>query len=260
MEEVVKQVACLSPGTEDKFKIIALLTEKGELSFSQIMKELKLGKSTLYNYLSDLVEGGILRKRVERKPGRRAVSYYSPDSFMIYLSPRCILGMVKGEKEPLFTTELINSEDITIIDDLGNKTKFHPSILIKDLLDAGIRVEDALDVATYVRENLFSGATTEDIARLAEKRLRQKDRELAEKFRWFLRGKVLVRTIDGKIEEWDRDRLMQEMAKLWKGIEKKSGEILILAKHAERCIKRQEIQGPLDENYIKDVLKMALRR
>ncbi len=262
MENTIKQVAALSPGTEEKFKIIALLTKRGEIPFSDIQKEVKgINKSTLYNYLTDLVEGGLIKKRVLREEGKRPISFYSIKGFMVYLSPRCVLSMFNGsrEKDVIAGAELIQTEDVEIIDDFGERMHFHPSILIKDMLDAGIRVEDALEVAAYVKENLYEGVTTEDIADMAEEKLREMDPELAEKFHWFLRGNIVVKTLKGTFEEWDRERLIDEINKLWKGIEKKKSEIVVLARHAERCIKRQGMHEPLEETYVRSVLRMTLR-
>lgn len=259
-ETAVNQVAALSPGTEEKLRVIAFLTGEGEMPFREIQEELegRVNKSTLYNYLNDLVKRDILEKRVEKGEGRRPVSYYSIKGFMLYLSPRCVLSLLKGKNEVIGPGIMDSREEARVIDGRGESSPFHPSVLVKDMLDAGIRVEDALEVATYIKENLYKGITTREIADIAVKKLAQKDRELGEKFHWFLRGEILVKTREGEFEEWDRKRLLQEMENLWKGIEKKSGEMAVLAKNSERCIKRQNVNGPIEEDYVRDMLRMNL--
>lgn len=259
-ERLAVQLASLSPGTEEKLRIIEMLARRGEMSFSEIKHAMpELNRSTLYNYLDDLVRGGLLKKRVEHEPGKRPASYYSVADFFIYLSPQCLLRIASGTGVGFVNDKFYPTVKVKVVDSAGNAGEYHPSILVRDLLDAGIRVEDALDAALYVAENLYEGITTEEIAKLAAKRLAEKDESLAERFLWFLHGPISVRRSNGGYENWDRARLEKEIVKEWKGIEKTPRELGLLSKQAERCIKRQSTGGAVDENYIRDVIKMVLR-
>jgi len=260
LEKLVKQLASLSPGTEEKLRIIEMLARQGEMPFSKLREAMpELNRSTLYNYLDDLVKGGLLKKRIVHEPGKRPVSYYSVADFFIYLSPQCLLRIASGADTGFVNDKFYPTVKVKVVDSAGNESEYHPSILVRDLLDAGIRVEDALDAALYVAENLYEGITTDEIAELAAKRLAEKDKSLAERFLWFLHGPISVRRSNGSYENWDRAKLEKEIAKEWKGIEKTPRELALLSRHAERCIKRQSAQGAVDENYVRDVIKMVLR-
>jgi hypothetical protein len=169
--------------------------------------------------------------------------------------------MLEGESETLAQSEdienLVRPPKIKVTDELKRQTVFHPSVLMTDLLNAGIKLEDGIEVAQYVIENLYDGINVDSIKALAMEALQRKGKRLAEMYDWYLDAPITVETESGNMTKWDRDRLIKEIEKRWVGIEKSRTELEQMAVKTERDLKKMK-KGPLKSKFVRDYMDALL--
>jgi DNA-binding HxlR family transcriptional regulator len=263
VEKISEQLRALSTGAIEKFKLIDFLKKYGETSFADLELGLvPIRKSTLYNYLADLVEVGILEKRVEKESGKRPSSFYSLGKGIdIHLTPETISAMIDGKSKISTHSKsierLMEPPEIKVIDELDRETGFHPSVLMTDLLNAGIKLKDGLEVADYVMENVYDGIPVDKIKTLATEALERKDKRLAEMYTWYIDAPLTVELNSGKITKWDRERLIRELEKRWVGVEKSRTDLEVMAVKIERNLKKMQ-KGVLKSKFILDYMDTLL--
>lgn len=263
IERVSEQIRALSAGVPEKFKIIDFLKKYGETSFADLeLGMTPLRKSTLYNYLNDLVEVGIVEKHVVREKGRRPSSFYRLGRGVdIHITPKTIREMLEGKSETLAQSKdienLVRPPKVKVTDELERQTLFHPSVLMTDLLNAGVKLEDGIEVAQYVIENLYDGINVDSIKTLAMEALRRKGKRLAEMYDWYLDAPITVETKSGNMTKWDRERLIGELEKRWIGVEKTRTELEQMAVKTERDLKRMK-KGALKSKFVLDYMDALL--
>jgi hypothetical protein len=244
VEKISEQLQALSAGSRQKFKLIDFLRKYGETTFADLeLGMLPLRKSTLYNYLNDLVKVEIVEKRVVRDPGKRPSSFYSlGKGINIHLTPQTISDMLGGkgevQPEPGELDRLAKPPEIKVIDKGERETIFHPSVLMTDLLNAGIKLEDGIEATMYVMENIYDGIHVDKIKKLAAGALGEKDERLTAMYEWYIDAPLTVELPGGKIAKWDRAHLVKELEKRWVGVEKSKIDLELMAVKVERDIKK----------------------
>ena len=236
--ETINKLNAISTGTKEKFMIIHDL-RGGEKPYTEIHEIFPgTNRSTIYKYLSDLYQAGIIKKRVERLPGKRPIAYYSLAGLALDLSPAAISKLLgygdKSDKETLVFGE---QSEVKVIGKNGKETEFYPSILLGDLLDAGVRIEDAICVLNSVSKSLYDGISTTEIGDNVIKNLRSIDGNLAGMFEKFIESSLDV-VVDSRTDIWNRDKI-SEMIKERRCIKELStGELKFLSHKIIRNIKK----------------------
>lgn len=255
VEKTSEQLRALSAGSRQKFKLIDFLRKYGETTFADLeLGMLPLRKSTLYNYLNDLVKVGIVEKRVVRDPGKRPSSFYSlGKGINIHLTPQTISDMLGGkgevQSESRELDKLVRPPEIKVIDKWDRETTFHPSVLMTDLLNAGIKLEDGIEVTMYVMENAYDRIHVDKIKKLTAEALEEKDKRLAMMYEWYIDAPLIVELASGKIAKWDRERLVKELEKRWVGVEKSKIDLELMAVKVERNIKKMQ-RGAVKSEFV----------
>jgi len=259
LQEVINKLNALSTGTIEKFRIIHLLRD-GEKSYTSIQKIFPTtNKSTIYKYLDDLFSAKIIKKRIDKPHGSRPLAYYSLSSLSLDLSPASIskiLGYANVQENTDNTKIVLSSEiselkELKVIGKDNRETKFYPSILLGDLLDAGLRVDDAIFVLNSVFKSLYSGITTTEIGEITIENLKNIDNKLADMFKKFIEPHLNV-VVDSKIEVWDRDKISEMIKKRRRVKELSATELNFLSHKIIRNIKKltTEPSKELVEAYI----------
>ena len=118
---------------EVKLRILALLTETGAKSITDISKQLNLKFSTAHKYLEQLERTGFVRSKQEHE-NRLKRMFYIQD-FYININPSNISKILKGDKIEHEDSEL---SDFHIITDHGKLERFDKIKFAKPYLDGGI--------------------------------------------------------------------------------------------------------------------------
>ena len=92
--KVIEQLKVLD--NEVKLKILALLTESGAKSITDIAKQLNLNFSTAHKYLEQLEHAGFVRSKQENE-NRLKRMFYIQD-FCVHIDPGNVSRILKGEK------------------------------------------------------------------------------------------------------------------------------------------------------------------
>ena len=209
LEDVIKQISALSSGTYEKFVIVDELAG-GKKTASGIQEKLPdIGKSTLYKYIADLENTGIVKKNVE---GSKVL--YSLGGLSVALTPKRISEMLKGireDEEKRFNEMLKFDRQINIIDRYNRPSEFYPSVLLSDMLSCGIKLSTAADILRDVIENLYDGISTREISSITRRMIEKRSRHLASDYKKYILGAVNVETDEG-IEHWD-DEMIEKIIK-----------------------------------------------
>jgi len=242
LRDTIKKINAISTGTNEKFMIIHAL-RGGEKSYTDIQQIFPTtNKSTIYKYLNDLFLAEIIKKRVARIPGKRPLSYYSLSFLSINLSPATIskiLGYANGCEDTNDTKNvlLIEIPELKVVGKEGKETKFYPSILMGALLDAGLRIEDAICVLNSVSKSLYDGISTTEIGDMAIANLKNIDNNLSDMFKKFIEPNLNV-MVDSKIEVWNRDKISEMIKEKRKVRELSTAELNFLSHKIIRNIKK----------------------
>jgi predicted transcriptional regulator len=129
--KVIRQLKVLD--NEVKLKILALLTENGAKSITDISKNLNLNFSTAHKYLEQLEYAGFVKSKQETE-NRLKRMFYIQD-FCVHIDPRNISDILKG-KNVEHGEEAY--EDFNIITNAGELERFNKFKFAKPYLDAGI--------------------------------------------------------------------------------------------------------------------------
>ena len=209
LENVINQISAFSSGTLEKFIIIDGLIS-GKKTASEIQEKLpEVGKSTLYKYIGDLENTGILKKEVK---GSKVL--YSLGGFSIVLTPKRISEMIKGTKEDeekRFNEMIKFDGQVSIIDRYNRPSEFYPSVLLSDMISCGIKLSTGIDILRDVMENLYDGISTREIYSITKRMIDKRSRSLAIDYKKYILGAVNVETDDG-IEVWD-DEMVEKVIK-----------------------------------------------
>jgi len=242
LRDTIKKINAISTGTNEKFMIIHAL-RGGEKSYTDIQQIFPAtNKSTIYKYLNDLFLAEIIKKRVKKSPGKRPLSYYSLSSLALDLSPATIskiLGYVDGGEHTDECRGVVFGEmpELEVVGKEGKETKFYPSILMGDLLDAGLRIEDAICVLNSVSKSLYDGISTTEIGDMAIANLKNIDNNLSDMFKKFIEPNLNV-MVDSKIEVWNRDKISEMIKEKRKVRELSTAELNFLSHKIIRNIKK----------------------
>ncbi|PKP58606.1 MAG: hypothetical protein CVT88_07005 [Candidatus Altiarchaeales archaeon HGW-Altiarchaeales-1] len=234
IDEYSKKISVFGKGTKTKLLVVNILKD-GEKSYSEIQKNFpRTSKSTLYKYLSELYKGGIIKKRVERTDGRRPLAFYNLNFLAINLSPSGIRDVIDGKNNE--NSEIFAKVNISV-KGKGITLKFSQSRLLNDLLSAGIKIEDAVDVLKELKSGLYEGITTTEIKDMVCEILENDDKKLANIFAVYIDDKLKV-NCDNDIEIWTEDEISHKLKDYRKMTEFTGDELKFLSHKIVRDIKK----------------------
>ncbi len=234
IDEYSKKISVFGKGTKTKLLVVNILKD-GEKSYSEIQKNFpRTSKSTLYKYLSELYKGGIIKKRVERTDGRRPLAFYNLNFLAINLSPTGIRDVIEGKNNE--NIEIFAKVNISV-KGKGITLKFSQSRLLNDLLSAGIKIEDAVDVLKELKSGLYEGITTTEIKDMVCEILENDDKKLANIFAVYIDDKLKV-NCDNDIEIWTEDEISHKLKDYRKMTEFTGDELKFLSHKIVRDIKK----------------------
>jgi DNA-binding HxlR family transcriptional regulator/transcriptional regulator NrdR family protein len=250
LRDTINRINAISTGTKEKFTIIHAL-RSGEKPYTDIQKIFQArNKSTIYKYLNDLFQVDIIKKRVERIPGKRPLSYYSLSSLTLDLSP-AMISKILGYKDEYGQVGEYNEvifgkmPKLKVIGKDGKETNFYPSILLGDLLDANLRVENAISVLNSTSKSLYDGISTTEIGDIVIENLKHIDNNLAAMFKKFIDLDLTV-LVNSKTEVWDRDKISEMIKERRRVRELSTSELKFLSHKIIRNIKKLT-QTPSEE-------------
>ena len=149
--KVIEQLKVLD--NEVKLKILALLTESGAKSVTDISKQLNLNFSTAHKYLEQLEHAGFVRSKQEHE-NRLKRMFYIQD-FYISLSPSNISKILKCEELDRPADEYGN---FNIITDDGTLEKFDKFKFAKPYMDAGIPKSTIETVFNTIKGQVYNNS------------------------------------------------------------------------------------------------------
>ncbi len=250
LRDTINRINAISTGTKEKFTIIHAL-RSGEKPYTDIQKIFQArNKSTIYKYLNDLFQVDIIKKRVERIPGKRPLSYYSLSSLTLDLSP-AMISKILGYKDEYGQVGEYNEvifgkmPKLKVIGKDGKETNFYPSILLGDLLDANLRVENAISVLNSTSKSLYDGISTTEIGDIVIENLKHIDNNLAAMFKKFIDLDLTV-LVNSKTEVWGRDKISEMIKERRRVRELSTSELKFLSHKIIRNIKKLT-QRPSEE-------------
>ncbi|ODS34908.1 hypothetical protein BEH94_11535 [Candidatus Altiarchaeales archaeon WOR_SM1_SCG] len=199
-EDVIKQLCAFSTGTYEKFIIVDDLIS-GKKAVPKIHEKLmSVGKSTLYKYIGDLENAGIIKKET-----RGSKVFYSLAGFSIVLTPKRISEMLTGareDEEKRFNEMLKFNGQVSITDRYNRTGEFYPGVLLSDMVSCGIKISTSVDILMDVMENLHDGISTREISSITRRMIEKRSRHLAVDYKKYILGAANIETDEG-IELWD---------------------------------------------------------
>jgi predicted transcriptional regulator len=153
---VIEQLRVLD--NEVKFQILALLTETGAKSITDISKQLNLNFSTAHKYLEQLEKVGFLRSKQETE-NRLKRMFYVQD-FYINVNPRNVSQILRGEKVDM-------DEDaygqFNLITDSGKLERFNKFKFAQAYIDLGVPKSTIEVIFDSIKSKIYEGITWREL-------------------------------------------------------------------------------------------------
>lgn len=224
MKEVTttkKKILSISKRSFDrKVEILRLISKHGPLTYSEIRSRLEekgiiLSTGAIYNYLEELVSGGIL----EIESVRKMKCYKIKDLNFVNF----ILGEDLGSKAEV---ELLPVLDRNVYIKKGrSKDAFNKEDYLIDLLYSGLDIKKALEILSKVIISSGGEIKATELQKLTETFLEEQNPALKKRYFNITRAPLVIKKW-GKEEVIGYDRLKNELISL--GIEKKLAKNLTL--------------------------------
>lgn len=265
--DTLRQIKALHPKPELKFRIIDILRREGEQGVNELSEKLKYRKkSSLYRYLDDLLRGGIIKK-IHSQENERWV--YRLHELHIQVTPKTIENHYNefpadttDEDEPELQKlkEILHTTNISTVDASGEKIPFSPATLMRDFLDAGVGIDEALTITQYMNQTAYNGITTKEMREKIYKIMQKKRWHVAaERYRRYIIDPIKV-VLDDRIVDWNEKNLGKELRRLRKenlSITIRNGEVDRITVNAMKNLKRLGME-PIPIKFIREYLTLLL--
>lgn len=171
-EKVIEQLKVLD--NEVKLRILALLTESGAKSITDIAKQLNLNFSTAHKYLEQLEHAGFVRSKQETE-NRLKRMFYIQD-FCIHVDPDNIASILRGQAvehgEEAYA-------DFSVITDYGKLERFNKFKFAKPYLDRGIPKNTIEHSFEAIQSQIYTGISLIELRNMFELAIKKQNSSIS---------------------------------------------------------------------------------